>query len=148
MNATMRAMGVGFLLVTGLVTTAGCAASGLSDAKPATCTTGQPLDGRSFAVALVAERGGAPEKVEIAFARGALEASDARDQGYAPALYAVRTTSGPIGCIEFEAEARGPAGTRRFKGRVEGDQIVGTLMLVNDGSMPARFTFDGRSSTM
>ncbi len=137
---------VGAILVAvGLAMTTGCATSGMTESKPAPCTSAQALDGRSFAVALVAERGGGSEKVDLAFARGALEASDARAEGYAPALYVVRKIDQGE-AIEFEAETRGPSGRRRFKGRIEGNQIEGTMMVSNDGAPPARFTFGGHVS--
>lgn len=144
MTTTKKTVGA-LLVAVGLAMTTGCATSGMTESKPAPCSGAQALDGRSFAVALVAERGGVSERVDLAFARGMLEASDARAEGYAPALYVVRSVDQTT-AIEFEAETRGPSGRRRFNGRIIGDQIEGTLMVSNDGTPPARFTFGGHVS--
>ena len=119
---------------------AGCAEVGGAAATPAQAPAAGALDGRLFRVALVAERGGAAETVELSFDHGALDASDMRDQGFLKTVYTVR---GERSGIVFEGEARSPSAVRRFRGRVEGDRVSGTMMVVPDGAMPVRYTFAG-----
>ncbi len=145
MNGTMQTalamLGVFF----GVATATGCA-SAVQPSRTGEVATTMALDGRTFEVAIVSERGGAAENVELSFARGTVDASDARDRGYTQARYAAHVVSASSDVVEFEAEARGPSGARRLKGRIDGDAIVGTVMVVNDGAMPERYSFDGRAA--
>jgi hypothetical protein len=122
---------------------AGCARESVEAANATPCATeSRALDGRAFRVAVSADRGGAASSVEIAFASGRLDASDARDEGYVPTTYVVRSIEGRI---EFDAEARSASAVRRFRGRIEGSRIVGTVVLVPHGAQPAFYSFEGQS---
>lgn len=48
------------------------------------------LDGHVFRVTVASDRGGAPDTIEMKFANGTLESSDAQREGAVPAPYVVR----------------------------------------------------------
>lgn len=127
------------VMACGLPSSIGCA-KGI--AAPA--SRHEPLDGRTFRVAVTADEqprcGSGSEDLDMTFEGGRIVTNDARDLGYAGAPYVARRTGEGI---EFEAEAPGPRGVRRLKGRVVGGRIEGTLVLVRDGALPEHATFGG-----
>jgi hypothetical protein len=67
---------MGIVAVLALALVAGCA--GMEGAEQPRTTA---LDGHVFRVALASDRGGAPSMIEMKFANGSLEASDASIEG-------------------------------------------------------------------
>jgi hypothetical protein len=102
------------------------------------------LDGHAFRVTLASDRGGAPDVIEMRFANGALEASDAQLEGAVAAGYVVQPANAERK-TSFEAETRAPGAVRRFRGTVDGTRIDGNLELSRDGAPPARYTFRGEA---
>lgn len=102
------------------------------------------LDGHVFRVTVASDRGGAPDTIEMKFANGTLEASDAQREGAVPAAYVV-TPANPELKTTFAAETRAPGAVRRFRGTIDGVRIEGDLELSRDGSPPARYTFRGEA---
>ena len=114
------------------------------------------LDGHVFRVTMASDRGGAPDTIEMKFANGTLESSDAQREGVAsaspvlelegavPATYVVTPANTELKTT-FAAETRAPGAVRRFRGTIDGVRIEGDLELSRDGLPPARFTFRGEA---
>ena len=129
------------MMVTAIVTQ-GCAETGAHavNAASAPYAVIGDLDGHSYRVSLADERGGAPARVDLAFTRGTFEASDTKDDGFVPTRYSTRIVDD---ALEFDVESRSPSAVRRFKGRVAGTHVEGTVVLVPQGSAPRRYAFTG-----
>lgn len=102
------------------------------------------LDGHVFRVTMASDRGGAPDTIEMKFANGTLESSDAQREGAVPATYVVTPANTELKTT-FAAETRAPGAVRRFRGTIDGVRIEGDLELSRDGLPPARFTFRGEA---
>ena len=102
------------------------------------------LDGHVFRVTMASDRGGAPDTIEMKFANGPLESSDAQREGAVPATYVVTPANTELKTT-FAAETRAPGAVRRFRGTIDGVRIEGDLELSRDGLPPARFTFRGEA---
>jgi hypothetical protein len=128
------------LMAVALAATAGCAA--MPSNVGARARAAGKLDGRTFHVSLVSDLGGAPGAIDLVFDSGRFDVKDDADPGHAAAPYFEH--AGDDG-VDFRAETRSPSGIRRFRGRVAGSLIDGTLLLAPDGGRPLFYSFHGHT---